>query len=112
MVSPDRADLDHGPGSPDEWWAALRQALALLAEAEGGKTTARDGWSERAFPQFLGVPAAWVVAPQPEKQKKTPSSTGVSAGVRGGDLNSPLGQQPTTSLTWENARRQSRHRPP
>ncbi|MER5635221.1 hypothetical protein [Streptomyces nitrosporeus] len=57
VVSPDRADIDHDPGLPDEWWAGLRQALALLAEAEGAKATVRDGWIQRAFPRFLGVPA-------------------------------------------------------
>lgn len=57
VVSPERADLGHDPGLPDEWWADLRRALALLAEAEGVKATVRDGWIERAFPQFLGIPA-------------------------------------------------------
>ncbi|MFG2886902.1 hypothetical protein ACGFYV_32200 [Streptomyces sp. NPDC048297] len=57
VVSPERADLDRDPGLPDEWWADLRRALAVLAEAEGTKVTVRDGWIERAFPQFLGIPA-------------------------------------------------------
>ncbi|MCX4540382.1 hypothetical protein [Streptomyces sp. NBC_01565] len=57
VVSPERADLDHDSGLPDKWWADLRRALALLAEAEGVKVTVRDGWIERAFPQFLGIPA-------------------------------------------------------
>jgi hypothetical protein len=57
VVSPDRADIDHDPRLPDEWWGDLRRALVLLAEAEGVKVTVRDGWIERAFPQFLGVPA-------------------------------------------------------
>ncbi|MBD0737143.1 hypothetical protein [Streptomyces sp. CBMA29] len=57
VVSPERADIDRDPGLPDEWWAELRRALALLAQAEGVKTTVRDTWIERAFPQFLGIPA-------------------------------------------------------
>jgi hypothetical protein len=57
VVSPDRADIDHDPGLPDEWWGGLRRALDLLAQAEGVKVTVRDGWIERAFPQFLGIPA-------------------------------------------------------
>lgn len=57
VVSPERADLDRDPRLPDEWWADLRRALDLLAEAEGVRTTVRDGWIERAFPQFLGIPA-------------------------------------------------------
>lgn len=57
VVSPERADLDRDPGLPDEWWDDLRGALTLLAEAEGVKATVRDRWIERAFPQFLGVPA-------------------------------------------------------
>ncbi|MEW2068912.1 hypothetical protein [Streptomyces sp. NPDC007346] len=63
VVSPDRADIDHDPGLPDAWWGGLGLALALLAEAEveAARTTVRDGWIERAFPQFLGVPAPAVV---------------------------------------------------
>lgn len=57
VVSPHRADIDNDPRLPDEWWRDLGQALALLAEAEGAKVTVRDGWIERAFPQFLGIPA-------------------------------------------------------
>ncbi|WP_328912582.1 MULTISPECIES: hypothetical protein [unclassified Streptomyces] len=57
VVSPDRADIDHDPRLPDEWWGSLRRALALLAQTEGVKVTVRDGWIARAFPQFLGVPA-------------------------------------------------------
>ncbi|WP_241741003.1 hypothetical protein [Streptomyces sp. L2] len=57
VVSPTRADLAHDPQLPDGWWADLRQALDLLAQAEGVKTTVRDSWIERAFPQFLGIPA-------------------------------------------------------
>lgn len=57
IVSPERADIDHDPELPDEWWGELRRALALLAEVEGVKVTVRDGWIERAFPQFLGIPA-------------------------------------------------------
>ncbi|MFC9228297.1 hypothetical protein ACFTZI_04905 [Streptomyces decoyicus] len=57
VVSPDRADLDDDPGLPGEWWCDLRRALDLVSQAEGAKTTVRDGWIERAFPQFLGIPA-------------------------------------------------------
>jgi len=57
VVSSERANLDRNPGLSDEWWGSLRRALGLLAETEGVKTTVRDGWIERAFPQFLGIPA-------------------------------------------------------
>ncbi|MFE2374273.1 phosphotransferase [Streptomyces sp. NPDC059398] len=56
VVSADRADIDHAPGLSDAWWEELGQALRLLAKAEGVRTTVRDEWMERAFPQFLGVP--------------------------------------------------------
>ncbi|WP_240799365.1 hypothetical protein [Streptomyces sp. A0958] len=42
---------------PDAWWDDLCQALGLLSEADGVRVTVRDEWMERAFPQFLGIPA-------------------------------------------------------
>ncbi|MER5851663.1 hypothetical protein ABT126_32750 [Streptomyces sp. NPDC002012] len=86
VVSPERADLDHDPGLPDEWWADLRRALDLLAEAEGLKVTVRDGWIERAFPQFLGIPA-------PAKVERVTGH---------GDLHwGNLTAMPLTLLDWE-----------
>lgn len=86
VVSPERADLDHDPGLPDEWWADLHRALDLLAEAEGMKATVRDGWIERAFPQFLGIPA-------PAKVERVTGH---------GDLHwGNLTAMPLTLLDWE-----------
>ncbi|MET9318906.1 hypothetical protein ABZX75_01715 [Streptomyces sp. NPDC003038] len=86
VVSPERADLDRNPGLPDEWWADLRRSLALLAEAEGVKVTVRDGWIERAFPQFLGIPA-------PAKVERVTGH---------GDLHwGNLTTMPLTLLDWE-----------
>ncbi|WKK25055.1 hypothetical protein QZH56_05375 [Streptomyces olivoreticuli] len=86
IVSPERADLDRDPGLSDEWWGTLRRALDLLAEAEGVKTTVRDGWIERAFPQFLGIPA-------PEKVGRVTGH---------GDLHwGNLTATPLTLLDWE-----------
>ncbi|WP_247597778.1 hypothetical protein [Streptomyces sp. RKND-216] len=56
-ISPTRPDLTQDPDLPDEWWELLRHALDRLASAEGVKETVRDTWIDRAFPQFLGIPA-------------------------------------------------------
>ncbi|MFF0295473.1 hypothetical protein ACFYST_05670 [Kitasatospora sp. NPDC004614] len=56
VVSPHRPDLDQDPGLSDEWWSTLRRALARLGQATGVRTTIRDSWIEKAFPQFLGIP--------------------------------------------------------
>ncbi len=86
VVSPDRADITQDPGLPDEWWGGLRRALDLLAQAEGVKVTVRDGWIERAFPQFLGVPA-------PAKVERVTGH---------GDLHwGNLTAMPLTLLDWE-----------
>ncbi|MCX5611179.1 hypothetical protein OHB39_27010 [Streptomyces sp. NBC_00047] len=86
VVSPERADLDHDPGVPDEWWADLRRALSLLTETEGVKATVRDRWIERAFPQFLGIPA-------PTKVERVTGH---------GDLHwGNLTTMPLTLLDWE-----------
>ncbi|MBT2404344.1 MULTISPECIES: hypothetical protein [unclassified Streptomyces] len=86
VVSPDRADLDRDPALPDEWWTGLRQALDLISQAEGVKTTVRDGWIERAFPQFLGIPA-------PAKVERVTGH---------GDLHwGNLTTMPLTLLDWE-----------
>lgn len=61
VVCPHRPDLDHDPGLPDEWWAALRTALDSLASATPPRVTIRDQWIERAFPQFLGIPGPGTV---------------------------------------------------
>ncbi|MFJ7244530.1 hypothetical protein ACIQWA_07735 [Kitasatospora sp. NPDC098652] len=52
-----RPDLTEDPGLPDTWWRRLRSATESLATASGPRTTVRDTWIERAFPQFLGIPA-------------------------------------------------------
>ncbi|MFJ6621515.1 phosphotransferase [Kitasatospora sp. NPDC091335] len=56
MVST-RPDLTDDPGLPDSWWHSLRSATESLATAKGVRTTVRDSWIGRAFPQFLGIPA-------------------------------------------------------
>ncbi|GAA1994332.1 hypothetical protein [Kitasatospora viridis] len=50
-------DLRGDPGLDDDWWTALRGALADLAEAPGTKLTLRQGWIEEVFPKYLGIPA-------------------------------------------------------
>ncbi|PBC81506.1 hypothetical protein SAMN05428945_3955 [Streptomyces sp. 2224.1] len=86
VVSPERADLHHDPHLPDEWWVDLRRALALLTGAEGARATVRDGWIERAFPQFLGIPA-------PAKVERVTGH---------GDLHwGNLTTMPLTLLDWE-----------
>ncbi|MGK4580183.1 hypothetical protein [Kitasatospora sp. HPMI-4] len=57
VISPDRPDVARDPGLPDEWWQRLRLALDHLGQAEGVRITVRPGWIDRAFPQFLGIPA-------------------------------------------------------
>ncbi|GAA2255067.1 hypothetical protein GCM10010430_43540 [Kitasatospora cystarginea] len=57
VVSPGRPDLARDPDLPDDWWNALRTALSWQGHADGARSTVRDSWIERAFPQFLGVPA-------------------------------------------------------
>ncbi|MFJ7275484.1 hypothetical protein [Kitasatospora sp. NPDC098663] len=52
-----RPDLTTDPGLDDFWWHSLRSATESLATAKGVRTTVRDTWIERAFPQFLGVRA-------------------------------------------------------
>ncbi|MEE1786962.1 hypothetical protein PUR71_29255 [Streptomyces sp. SP17BM10] len=56
-VVSDHPDLATDPGLPDSWWRSLRSAVESLATAQGMRTTVRDAWIERAFPQYLGVPA-------------------------------------------------------
>ncbi|WP_326846580.1 hypothetical protein [Streptomyces kaniharaensis] len=85
VISPDRADLAHDPGLPDEWWSSLCRVLSRLGQAEGVRTTIRPEWIERAFPQFLGIPA-------PEKVERV---TG-HADLHWGNLTAPL-----TLLDWE-----------
>ncbi len=84
-VISDRPDLAHDPGLPEEWWDGLRRALVRVGEAEGVKTTVRDSWIDKAFPQFLGVPA-------PEKIERV---TG-HGDLHWGNLTAPL-----TLLDWE-----------
>ncbi|MFE9427020.1 hypothetical protein ACFYNO_29095 [Kitasatospora sp. NPDC006697] len=57
VISPHRPDLDHDPGLPDQWWSDLRGALTGLGKSRGVRTTVRDAWFGKAFPQFLGIPA-------------------------------------------------------
>ncbi|MEW2485617.1 hypothetical protein [Streptomyces sp. NPDC048411] len=57
VVSPARADLIRDPALPEQWWGLLRRSLDRLARVKGVKETVRDSWIERAFPQFLGIPA-------------------------------------------------------
>nr|WNW40606.1 hypothetical protein RKE32_25410 [Streptomyces sp. Li-HN-5-13] len=52
-----RPDLPTNPRLSDSWWDNLRRAVEDLAAADGVRTTVRDAWIERAFPQFLGIPA-------------------------------------------------------
>ncbi|MDH6145396.1 hypothetical protein P3T35_007451 [Kitasatospora sp. GP30] len=85
VISPHRPDLDHDPRLPDEWWNSLRRALTQLGQAQGVRTTVRDSWFEKAFPQFLGVPA-------PEKVERV---TG-HGDLHWGNLTAPL-----VILDWE-----------
>ncbi|MFG2599196.1 hypothetical protein [Streptomyces sp. NPDC048462] len=57
VISPRRPDLTSNPALPEQWWGLLRQALDRLAEVDGRKESVRQQWIERAFPQFLGIPA-------------------------------------------------------
>ncbi|WP_246213415.1 phosphotransferase [Kitasatospora viridis] len=85
VISPHRPDLDHDPGLPDEWWSGLRRALTHLGQAQGVRTTVRDSWFEKAFPQFLGIPA-------PERVERV---TG-HGDLHWGNLTAPL-----VILDWE-----------
>ncbi|MDH6123657.1 hypothetical protein [Kitasatospora sp. GP82] len=85
VISPDRPDLAHDPGLPDEWWGSLRRALHRLGQAEGVRITVRSGWIDKAFPQFLGIPA-------PEKIERV---TG-HGDLHWGNLTAPL-----ALLDWE-----------
>ncbi|MFC9245191.1 hypothetical protein ACFT7S_14555 [Streptomyces sp. NPDC057136] len=57
VISPRSPDLLRNPALPEQWWQLLKRALDRLADVEGTKETVRDEWIERAFPQFLGIPA-------------------------------------------------------
>lgn len=85
VISPHRPDLDHDPELSDEWWSTLRRALTSLGQVQGVRTTVRDTWIERAFPQFLGIPA-------PERIERT---TG-HGDLAWGNLTAPL-----IILDWE-----------
>ncbi|WP_457033124.1 hypothetical protein [Kitasatospora sp. P5_F3] len=85
VISPARPDLAHDPDLPDEWWSNLRRALGRLGQADGVRTTIRPEWIERAFPQFLGIPA-------PAKVERV---TG-HADLHWGNLTTPL-----ALLDWE-----------
>ncbi|MET8697356.1 hypothetical protein ABZW10_00550 [Kitasatospora sp. NPDC004723] len=85
VISPDRPDLARDPGLPDEWWKSLRDALGHLGQAAGVRTTVRPGWIDKAFPQFLGIPA-------PEKVERV---TG-HGDLHWGNLTAPL-----AILDWE-----------
>ncbi|WP_232794847.1 aminoglycoside phosphotransferase family protein [Kitasatospora sp. NRRL B-11411] len=52
-----RPNLTTNPRLPDLWWYSLRRAVEDLAAVDGVRTTVRNTWIERAFPQFLGIPA-------------------------------------------------------
>ncbi|MFD7588336.1 hypothetical protein ACFV84_23225 [Kitasatospora sp. NPDC059811] len=56
-----RPELASDPNLPDTWWHALHTATQHLATAEGTRTTVRDTWIQKAFPQYLGVPGPAVV---------------------------------------------------
>ncbi|MFD0564472.1 hypothetical protein ACFQ2M_22530 [Kitasatospora saccharophila] len=85
VISPHRPDLDHDPGLTEEWWCTLRRAISSLGRAQGERTTVRDSWIEKAFPQFLGIPA-------PEKVER---ATG-HGDLHWGNLTAPL-----NILDWE-----------
>ncbi|MDA5282981.1 hypothetical protein [Streptomyces sp. Isolate_45] len=86
VVSPTRADLVRDPALPESWWGLLRRSLDRLTQAEGTKETVRDTWIERAFPQFLGIPA-------PTKIERVTGH---------GDLHwGNITGQPLTFLDWE-----------
>jgi hypothetical protein len=85
VISPHRPDLDRDPQLPDEWWSTLRRSIVSLGQAPGERITVRDRWIERAFPQFLGVPA-------PEKIER---ATG-HGDLHWGNLTTPL-----SILDWE-----------
>lgn len=57
VISPERTDLTEDPGLPDAWWTTLRAGLDALAAAEPPRTTIRQEWADRVFPEFLGIPA-------------------------------------------------------
>ncbi|MFJ2598609.1 hypothetical protein [Streptomyces erythrochromogenes] len=57
VISPETPDLAEDPHLPDAWWATLRESLDALSGAEPPRTTIRQEWADRVFPQFLGIPA-------------------------------------------------------
>ncbi|MFE9608066.1 hypothetical protein [Streptomyces sp. NPDC006012] len=57
VISPATPDLTGDPGLPDAWWTDLRAGLDALATAEPPRTTIRQKWADRVFPEFLGIPA-------------------------------------------------------
>ncbi|MFI7174630.1 hypothetical protein [Streptomyces spororaveus] len=57
VISPETPDLTEDPHLPDAWWATLRESLDVLSDAEPPRTTIRQEWANRVFPQFLGIPA-------------------------------------------------------
>ncbi|MFE9801470.1 hypothetical protein ACFYP6_21830 [Streptomyces goshikiensis] len=57
VISPETPDLAEDPHLPDAWWSDLRNSLDALADAEPPRTTIRQEWADRVFPEFLGIPA-------------------------------------------------------
>ncbi|MFD5888690.1 hypothetical protein ACFWHQ_22245 [Streptomyces sp. NPDC060334] len=57
VISPETPDLTDDPRLPDAWWTDLRSSLDALAAAEPPRITIRQGWADRVFPEFLGIPA-------------------------------------------------------
>lgn len=86
VISPTQPDLTQNPDLPDEWWERLRHALDQLTSVEGVKETVRDTWIDRAFPQFLGIPA-------PAKIERATSH----GDLHWGNITGP----PLTLLDWE-----------
>lgn len=57
VISPETPDLTRDPDLPDSWWTTLRKSLDALSTAEPPRETVRQSWADRAFPEFLGIPA-------------------------------------------------------
>ncbi|MGW1976620.1 hypothetical protein [Streptomyces sp. NPDC001889] len=78
--------LDRDLVLPDAWWAELKAALGVLALVPTEREAVRQGWIDRNFERFLGIPPVRVTA----------WTTG-HADVHWANLTSPV----LTILDWE-----------
>lgn len=72
VISPETPDLAEDPHLPDAWWSDLRNSLDALADAEPPRTTIRQEWADRVFPNSSASPRR----PSPNASPATPISSG------------------------------------